>query len=140
MSAINLSSKMRVRIPHGPPNFILMEDFSREEGKTYVVHFKKYSHDVYIGRPSKWANPFTHKEKSIAKFKVDSRKEAIEKYENYLHESGLIKEIEELKGKVLGCWCCNKPADGSEKNYLCHGQVIAKYLNSELKNKQKQLL
>jgi hypothetical protein len=119
-----------------------MEDFQRIEGVTYVVHFKKHPHDVYIGRPSKWSNPYTHKDlkKTQANFKVDSRKEAIEEYDNYLKESGLIKEIEELRGKVLGCWCCNKPSDGSEKNFLCHGQVLAKYLNSELKNKQKQLI
>jgi len=119
-----------------------MEDFNREEGKTYVVHFKTHQHDVYIARPSKWSNPYTHKDldKTQAKFKVDSRKEAIERYETHLNESGLIKEIEELRGKILGCWCCNKPADGSEKNFLCHGQVIAKYLNSGLKNKQKQLI
>ena len=57
-----------------------MEDFERIEGVTYVVHFKKHPHDVYIGRPSKWSNPYTHKdlEKTQAKFKVDSRKEAIE--------------------------------------------------------------
>ena len=119
-----------------------MENFNREEGKTYVVHFKKYNHDIYIGRPSKWNNPYTHKDlnKTQAKFQVDSRKEAIEGYERHLNESGLIKEIEELRGKVLGCWCCNKPTDGSEKNFLCHGQVIAKYLNSGLKNKQKKLI
>ena len=119
-----------------------MDDFERIEGVTYVVHFKKYPHDVYIGRPSKWANPYTHKDldRTLAKFQVSSRKEAIEGYENHLNESGLIKDIDELRGKILGCWCCNKPADGSEKNFLCHGQVLAKYLNSELKNKQKQLI
>lgn len=119
-----------------------MEDFNKEEGKTYIVHFKKYNYDLYIGRPSKWANPYTHKDldKTQAKFKVDSRKEAIEGYDRYINESGLIKEIEELRGKVLGCWCCNNPSDGSEKNFLCHGQVLAKYLNSELKNKQKTLI
>lgn len=119
-----------------------MEDFDRKEGMTYVVHFKKYNHDVYIGRPSKWSNPFTHKDldRTKAEFQVSSRKEAIESFEKYLHSSGLINDIDELRGKVLGCWCCNKPADGSERSFLCHGQVIAKYLNSELKNKQKTLI
>jgi hypothetical protein len=106
------------------------------------VHFRKYNHDVYIGRPSKWANPFTHKDldKTRAEYQVASRKEAIENFEKYLHSSGLINDIGELRNKVLGCWCCNKPADGSEKTFLCHGQVIAKYLNNELKNNQKQLI
>ena len=119
-----------------------MEDFEKTPGVTYVVHFKKYPHDVYIGRPSKWANPFTHKEltKTRAESQVASRQEAIERFEEHLHSSGLINEVGELKGKVLGCWCCNKPSDGSEKTFLCHGQVIAKYLNSGLKNKQKQLI
>jgi len=114
--------------------------------KTIVVHCKKEPYDIYIGRggknPSKWANPYTHKDlnKTKAKYHVGSRKEAIEGYEKHLIESGLINDIEELRGKVLGCWCCNKPADGSEKNFLCHGQVLAKYLNSELKNNQKQLM
>jgi len=119
-----------------------MQVFERIEGVTYVVHFKKFLYDVYIGRPSKWANPFTHKtlSKTHAFFQVTSRQEAIKEYESYLHNSGLIQDIEELRGKVLGCWCCNKPSDGSEKNFLCHGQVLAKYLNSELKNKQNKLI
>lgn len=119
-----------------------MEDFRKEEGKTYIVHFKKYEYDLYIGRPSKWANPYTHKdlEKTQAKFQVSSRKEAIEEYENYLNESGLIKDIEELRGKILGCWCCNSPCDGSEKIFVCHGQVLCRILNEDLKRKQKLLI
>lgn len=119
-----------------------MEDFIKEEGKTYIVHFKKFEHDIYIGRPSKWANPYTHKdlEKTKAKFQVSSRKEAIEQYEKYLNESGLINDIEELRGKILGCWCCNFPCDGSEKTFVCHGQVISKILNEKIKPKQNSLI
>jgi hypothetical protein len=28
--------------------------------KSRVVHCKKEKYNVYIGRPSKWGNPFTH--------------------------------------------------------------------------------
>lgn len=102
--------------------------------KTIVVHCKKEPYDVYIGRgaSSKWENPYTHKElnKTKAKYQVATRREAINGYVHYLNESGLIKEIEELRGKVLGCWCCKSPSDGSEKTLVCHGQVIAKILNS----------
>jgi hypothetical protein len=119
-----------------------VNDFLPLPGWTYAAHCKKFPYDVYIGRPSKWANPFTHKSlsKTQAQFQVGSRKEAIEKYESHLLDSGLIQNLEELRGKVLGCWCCNKPSNGFEKNFICHGQVLAKYLNSELKNKQNKLI
>jgi len=85
-----------------------------------VVHLKKSKYDVYIGRPSKWGNPYSHLEGTLAKYKVANRQEAIAKYEEYLFESGLIKDIGELKGKILGCWCSPKP---------CHGDILDKYAN-----------
>lgn len=78
-----------------------------------VVHCKKDKFDVYIGRPGKWGNPFTigiH----------GTRTEVIEKYEIYLLSSDLIKDIKELKGKVLGCWCSPQP---------CHGDILIKHIN-----------
>ena len=79
-----------------------------------VVHCKREPYDVYIGRPSKWGNPFT-----IGK--DGTRDEVIAKYRVHLHESGLIADIEELRGKTLGCWCAPKP---------CHGDVLAEGVRS----------
>ena len=88
-----------------------------------VVHCKNERYDVYIGRPSKWGNPFTHlsDRKTKAEFIVGSREEAIQCYEEYLFSSGLIREIEELRGQVLGCWCRPKS---------CHGDVLVRLLNA----------
>ena len=62
---------------------------------------------------SKWANPF----------KVDKnndRRAALENYEAYIRSNThLIKELNELKGKVLGCWCY------PEK---CHGDILIKLI------------
>lgn len=30
-----------------------------------VVHFKKEPFDIYIGRPSVWGNPFSHKQGTL---------------------------------------------------------------------------
>jgi hypothetical protein len=88
--------------------------------KTKVVHIKE-PHDVYIGRPSKWGNPYSHKEGTLAEFKVNSRKEAVEKYEEYiLNNKELLDSIQELKGLTLGCWC---------KPKKCHGDILVKLLN-----------
>ena len=90
--------------------------------KTTVVHFKKEPHDVYIGRPSKWGNPYSHDDDTLAQFKVRDRKEAVEKFEEHLlNNAELMADLHELKGKVLGCWC--KPKS-------CHGDILAKYANS----------
>src|SRR3990167_9119085 len=83
-----------------------------------VVHCKKEPYDVYIGRPSKWGNPFVIGEHG-------TREEVIEKYEEWLlgirsapnkEKAPSLKEAkEELKDKVLGCWCAPAP---------CHGDVL----------------
>ena len=97
--------------------------------KEMVVHCKKKPFDVYVGRPSKWGNPFTHINdgKTLAKYVVGSREEAIESYRKWITDGDgkhLLKDLGELKGKVLGCWC---------KPKACHADVldelIKKYCN-----------
>ncbi len=79
-----------------------------------VVHCKKAAYDVYIGRPSKWGNPFV-----IGK--DGNRYEVIAKYEQYLiSNTELMNALPELKGKILGCWCSPK---------TCHGDILVKYAN-----------
>ena len=86
-----------------------------------VVHCKKEEFDVYIGRGSKWGNHYSHKEGTLAEEVVESRTEAIKKYEEYLlSNEDLMSSLSELKGKVLGCWC--KPKS-------CHGDILLKYAN-----------
>ncbi len=83
-----------------------------------VVHCQKEPYDVYIGRPSKWGNPF-----SIGK--DGNRKQVIEKFRRWIYTSNdakeLRKQLPELEGKVLGCWCAPKS---------CHGDVYVEILNN----------
>ena len=86
-----------------------------------VVHCKKEEFDVYVGRGSKWGNPYSHKEGTLAEHVVGSRSEAIQKFEEYLlSNQNLMSSIGELKGKTLGCWC--KPKS-------CHGDILLRYAN-----------
>lgn len=74
-----------------------------------IVHCKREPYDVYIGRGSKWGNPFV-----IGK--DGTREEVIEKYRQYiLSKTFLLESLHELKGKTLGCWCAPK---------ACHGDVL----------------
>jgi hypothetical protein len=47
-----------------------------------VVHCKKARYDVYIGRPSPWGNPFSHKQGTLAQFQVASREEGCTEVRN----------------------------------------------------------
>lgn len=88
-----------------------------------VVHCKKERFDVYIGRPSLWGNPFSFKDGTLAEFKVSSRDEAVQKFEEWFTSQPELVERAKilLKGKILGCWCHpNK----------CHGDVLARIANS----------
>lgn len=86
-----------------------------------IVHCKKQKFDVYIGRGSMWGNPYSHKSGTKAIHIVKTRKEAIDKFEEYLLGNiELMSQLHTLKGKVLGCYC--KPKS-------CHGDVLIKYIN-----------
>lgn len=92
---------------------------------TRVVHCKKSPYDVYIGRPSKWGNPFTHlKHSRGGLIHVATRKLAVIGYKIYLRKRpDLVRAaVAELKGKVLGCWC---------KPLSCHGDILAAIADSE---------
>lgn len=93
---------------------------------TRVVHCKIEPYDVYIGRPSIFGNPYSHKEGTLARYKVDTIEEAVEKYREYvLSNPDLLKAILKLRGKVLGCWCAKKGGlTTQDKPFKCHGQVI----------------
>lgn len=87
-----------------------------------AVHCKREAHDVYIGRPSKWGNPFSHLPNTLAKFRVASREEAIRSYESWLKsQPHLMAALPELRGKVLGCWCTPR---------ACHSDVLVRLANS----------
>lgn len=88
-----------------------------------VVNKYKEPYDVYIGRGSKWGNPYSHIPSGTkADFVVATREESIECYRDYLWKcikngDVTIQELVELDGKTLGCFC--KPKS-------CHGDVIVK--------------
>lgn len=78
------------------------------------ISIKDY--DVYIGRPSKWGNPF-----EIGR--DGTREEVVEKYETWIKsQPHLLADLHELKDKVLACWCHPK---------ACHGHVLAKLADKE---------
>lgn len=62
--------------------------------------------DILCSRPSIWGNPYSYKENTLAKFKVDTRQQSIDLYKDYLlNNEYLMSKITQLIGKKLGCYC-----------------------------------
>jgi len=82
-----------------------------------VVHCKRAPYDVYIGRPSKWGNPFI-----IGR--DGTRAQVIAEYRAWLlKQPALLASLAELDGRVLGCWCAPQ---------ACHGDVLIELRNAQL--------
>jgi len=79
-------------------------------GECVVVNKKTGPYDIYIGRGSKWGNPY--------QIGPDGdRRTVLAKYREYLSEQKQLMDLlPELDGKRLGCFC--KPLD-------CHGDILA---------------
>lgn len=79
---------------------------------------------VYVGRPTKFGNPYSHRDGTLAKYKVSSRDEAVDAYEQHLLANPALLEAarKELRGKDLVCWCAP---------LRCHADVLIKYANQE---------
>lgn len=89
---------------------------------------------VYVGRPTKWGNPFEVNSKPCSCRSVGecdhifmTTQEAVEMYEKQfsdLKKNGrLFVALGELRGKDLACWC---PLDQP-----CHADVLLEQANKE---------
>ena len=70
---------------------------------------------VYVGRPSRWGNPFV-----IGR--DGTREEALAKFRSYAVErmASEPRWLEPLAGKDLTCWCAPQ---------ACHGDVLMELAN-----------
>jgi hypothetical protein len=79
---------------------------------------------IYVGRPTKWGNPYTHQadKATLAEYIVASREEAVAMYRQYIMANPLLLKAcqEELKGKDLVCFCAPK---------ACHADILIEIAN-----------
>lgn len=77
---------------------------------TRVVNCRREPCDLFIGRPSQWGGPF-----HIGR--DGNREQVVAKYREWLiRQPALLREVQTLRGKTLGCDCAPEP---------CHGDVLA---------------
>ena len=101
--------------------------YLRPDGYEDIKEWMAYPNNVYVGRRnhyvgvsgSKWANPFPVGEDY-------TYEESLKLYRQHVMESGLVNDLNELRGKTLGCWCVT---DTCAK---CHAVVLAQMLREGL--------
>lgn len=71
---------------------------------------------LYVGRPTKWGNPF--------EIGLDEdRASVVIKYEEWLMKNEeLLSEVGELRGENLACWCAP---------LVCHADVLIRLANGD---------
>ncbi len=107
-------------------------------GYKNLQEWLKDSNHVYVGRDMTWAVKGAKGSKWQNPFKINDYglEECLKNFEEYLMKNNeLLKDIHELKGKDLGCWCV--PYHG------CHAEILLKIANQETKEeiqvKEQQL-
>jgi hypothetical protein len=103
---------------------------SKSLPKTKVVNLRRDPYDVYIGRPGKgepgyFGNPIRvgdvcfvcGKRHTSGAFTIPCYRDYF--YSRLAKDPDFKRNVEKLRGKVLGCFCKPKP---------CHGDVIVEYL------------
>lgn len=93
-----------------------------------------------VGRPSPLGNPFSHKDKSIAKYKVKTVEEAIAKYKEWILDNMCNEEISaelirladiaEKGDLILGCWCV--------PFHECHAETIKQLIELILEERENE--
>lgn len=84
---------------------------------TVVVNKRRTNrYDVFVGRPSRWGNPFV-----IGR--DGTREQVIEQYRAWIAtQPELLAALPSLRGKRLACYCAPEP---------CHGQILASLADAD---------
>jgi hypothetical protein len=110
-------SVVNVKVAHIRPQYKNLQDWMKCENNIYIGRrgIVFIDNARFPSENSPWCNPF--------KIINGNRDECLQKYEIYITAKINSSELclDELRGKILGCWC--KP----EK---CHGDILIKLLNS----------
>ena len=101
MSIINISKANLKKLKYNN-----LEDWLKDPNHIYIG--RDMSFYVKGAKASKWCNPYSAKKYG--------REECLKLYRDYIIKNEeLKKQLPELMGKTLGCWC---------KPEACHGDIL----------------
>lgn len=93
-----------------------------------VKGWKMPANTVYVGRPTKWGNPFVVSDTAAALGIEAARADCVSSFREAIRRDDRVyiefdrSELAELRGKDLACWC---PLDQP-----CHADVLLELANA----------
>lgn len=105
------------------PHYNNMEEWYNNPNNVYVGREGRVplGGKVFAYKRSIWSNPFKVGDENT----LD---QALYKYYFYIvdkiHKENLWIELQNLKGKQLGCWCVKCFSEPSYSNCRCHAQIL----------------
>ncbi|QKF94416.1 DUF4326 protein [Fadolivirus algeromassiliense] len=101
-----------------------LEDWLKNPNHVYIG--RDMSVYVKAAKGSKWCNPFNVKKYGLNK--------CLELYTEYIKSNKeLLSQLNELDGKVLGCWC----REDNSPDIVCHGDVLVQLIKLKKTGKLK---
>lgn len=114
----NKMEVVNVKVKYIRPKYKNLKEWCEDKKNVYIGRkaIVFIDGERYPKKDSPFANPY-----KIGK--DGTREEIIKKYEIYIKDKILKGELdlEQLRGKTLGCWC---------KPETCHGEILLKLLDS----------
>ena len=86
---------------------------------------------VYVGRPSKWGNPFLLTDPLLpcGLSRFGKHRMVVDEYRRYIRKvPELMAALPELRGKDLVCWCHTWDGQGENPMY-CHADILLELAN-----------
>ena len=120
---LSIMSVVNCKVKHIRPEYTDLQDWMNDENNIYigrrgVVFINK---NRFPEKSSNFANPY-----KIGK--DGTREEVLEKYKEYIidkinNDHELMRELNSMKGKTLGCWCFPE---------RCHGNILLELIESHI--------
>jgi Domain of unknown function (DUF4326) len=99
-----------------------VSDKPRRVQRKRVKGWRLPPNTVYVGRPTKWGNPYGAsawgQAKATGMFCALLSDPRADSHRHEKHMRRILRDIHELRGKNLACWC---PLDGP-----CHADALLK--------------
>ncbi len=126
---VGVTTVSNVKVKYLRPKYANLKEWMDDEANVYIgrAGIVFINGNRFPKKASIWANPF--------KTGVNgTHEEVVEKFERHIRdkirEDPVTYNLEDLRGRNLGCWCVDATCHDVNASIVCHGQILLRLLNN----------